>query len=146
MVQTRCRAISELRGGIRLSHYPLEMVWTPCTPPRGWTQIVLSLCSYNAFNRDQKPAFEHHRHQTAWAVPVGLTWLSNEILSPLGIPKSERVVWDNDCKLYYLLIEYVVKKFQLICLHIDGRDLPSRQRVFVALSRKSRQSTPNLGS
>ena len=73
-------------------------------------------------------------------------YLKQAMISPLRIPKSERVVWDNDCKLYYLLIEFVVKKFQLICLHIDGRDLPSRQPVFVALSRKSRQSTSNLGS
>ena len=39
-------------------------------------------------------------------------YLKQVMISPLGIPKSERVVWDDDCKLY-LLIEYV-KKFQLI--------------------------------
>lgn len=39
------------------------------------------------------------------------SYLKQVMISPLGIPKSERVVWDNDCKLY-LLIEYV-KKFNL---------------------------------
>jgi hypothetical protein len=46
----------------------------------------------------------------------------------------------------FFWIEYYIYINQLIYLHVDGRDLPSRQPIFVALSRKSRQSTPKLGS
>ena len=34
----------------------------------------------------------------------------------------------------------------LAFIYLDGRDLPLRQPIFVALSRKLRQSTPKLGS
>lgn len=40
----------------------------------------------------------------------------------------------------------VILKTNLNSLHVDGRDLPSRHPIFAALSRKSRQSTPKLGS
>ena len=34
------------------------------------------------------------------------SYLMQIMVSPLGIPKSERAVWDEDCKLY-LLVEHV---------------------------------------
>lgn len=69
-------------------------------------------------------------------------YLKKVIGSTLGIPKTERVFWDDNCELY-LLIGYVE---ELTCLLLDGRDSPLHEPLFVALSRKSRQSTPKLGS
>lgn len=68
-------------------------------------------------------------------------YLKQVMVSPLGIPKTEQVVWDDDCKRF-LLIRYEKN----LSLHLDGRNLPSYQPIFVAQSRKSRQSTPKLGS
>jgi hypothetical protein len=80
---------------------PLTDPYSPFIPPDPYDVFsrMHGLSSLAPYDETFKPTAEAR------------LYLKQAVIPPLAIPKSERVVWDDDCKLY-LLIEYV-KKFNL---------------------------------
>ena len=69
---------------------PLTDPYSPVIPPDPYNVFsqMHGLSSLAPYDETFKPTAE------------ALLYLKHVMVLPLGIPKSERVVWDDDCKFY----------------------------------------------